>query len=68
MSFKLQFLIIVISGINLLLTVAGGIFVYGRLTEKVASHGKAIDRHDGRLDRHEGEIGELYGRLRMERK
>lgn len=37
------------------------VFVYGRLTERVAGHGKRIETLEGTSNRHEGEIGELRG-------
>jgi len=40
------------------------IYVYGRLTERVNSHGKRLDKAEDKLDDHETRIGHLEGARR----
>jgi hypothetical protein len=47
--------------ITILVNLLTAAFVYGRLTERVKSHGKKIEVLESSNIRHEGEIGELYG-------
>ena len=42
-------------------------FVYGRLTERVKSHGTRITKTEDLATRHEGEIGELFGHAGIHR-
>jgi hypothetical protein len=44
-----------------------GVFVYGRLTERNKVHTEQISKLEDKTDKHDGEIGQVFGKLGMNR-
>lgn len=59
-----QFLTLIGLGLNIVATLIGVVFIYGKLSQKVADHDRRLDTVEGTQQEHTGKIGQLEGQMR----